>query len=268
MSEENVLENELTPDLDSTLGGIVPPEPGTAPPEEIVADPAELPAETPADETPTEEKELRGKDAPITQDRFDEIYGRMARAEREVQRLRKPRDPEKVPELKSRPIESDYGDYNEFVDALTDWKIDNREAGRIKERNESHQKRTQADAQAILEENIAIAEQSDPEFRDKGFIHPQMVPLVYDSERFSDLAYYFKQNPGEVQRILMQPTQAHAAKEIGKIEASLGRPKPRTETKAPSKTKPVGPGKPGGKKPEDMAEDEYMADRKKKLGYG
>lgn len=240
-------QNELTPDLDSEAGGIPPQIEETETPE-------------PAAEKP------RGKDAPITQERFDEIYGRMSRAERQLQGLTRPKESTK--ELGARPKEEDFENYTDFVEKLSDYKADQREHQRITETNKQYQERQKADVQATFEDNIAKAERKDPEFRDKAYLHPQLVPFVYDSERFADLGYYFKENPGETDRILSLPTQAHAAREIGRIEASLSKPKPRTESNAPDKTRPVGSSAVVNKKPEDMKDDEYMAWRKKQLGYG
>ena len=225
--------------------------------------PSEItPAATPAETT------ARGKDAPITQERFDEIYGRMSRAEREIQRMNRPSARQEQPESKAKPKEEDYDNYSDFVENLADWKVEQREIARITETNKKSQERVTSDREYIFEANIASAEKVDPQFRERGYIHADIKPLVYDSENFAGLAYYFKQHPGETERILsMAPDLARAAREIGRIEAFLQRPKPRTETNAPSATKPVGVGVPTEKKAEDMTENEYMAHRKKQL-YG
>ena len=218
------------------------------------------------EETAAEKLEPRGKAAPITQERFDEIYGRMSRAERQLQGLTRPK--ESTTELGARPKEQDFKDYTDFIEKLTDYKAEQREHQRITETNKQYQERQKAEAQETFESNIAKAERKDPEFRDKAYLHPQIVPLVYDSERFAELGYYFKENSGETDRILSLPTQAHAAREIGRIEAKLSRPKPKTESNAPDKTRPVGSSAVVNKKPEDMKDDEYMTWRKKQLGYG
>lgn len=236
--------------LDSGAEGL---DPSAVPP----AEPVEPPAEP------------RGKEAPITQERFDEVYGRMSRAERALAAQQRKPEPQDTPaELTDRPREEDFSNYTDFVDKLSDWKADQRDANRITETNKQTEENRKKDVQATFDDNLAAAERANPKFRDEAYLHPDLVQFVYDSDHFAEFGHYFKDNPDEVRRLLSLPTANHAAVEIGKISASFGKPKPRTKTNAPAATKPVGTGAAPDKKVEDMEEGEYMAHRKGKLYPG
>ena len=58
-----------------------------------------------------------------------------------------------------------------------------------------------------------------------------------------------------------------AAKELGRIEATLDAPKPRTQSKAPPPAKTVNGGRSlATKNPDDMTMDEWLAWRETNLG--
>lgn len=87
-------------------------------------------------------------------------------------------------------------------------------------------------------------------------ITPEIADIIRGSDAAADLAYYLGKNKAEAGRIAQLPPIA-AARELGRIEASLTAPKPRTETKAPP---PITPGKAsgsGGKSPDKMSAEEY-----------
>lgn len=266
MDEPNVEPIEPT-DVDPNIGGLEPPADPPAEP-----DPTAPPADPPA--------EPRGKDAEITQERFDEIYGRMSRAERALSaQQRKPEPQDKPKELTDRPREEDFPNYTDFVDKLTDWKADQREVNRTAETNKRNQERNAKAAQATFDDNLTKAERADPDFRDKAYLHPDIAKLVYDSDNFADLGYFFKDNPKENNRLLLMvekdsegrltyDSSVRIANEIGRIEASFGKPKPKTKTNAPAATRPVGTSAAPDKKAEDMEEGEYMAHRKAQLYPG
>lgn len=89
-------------------------------------------------------------------------------------------------------------------------------------------------------------------------ITAQVANIIRGSDNAADIAYYLGKNRAEALSIAqMHPLSA--AREIGRIEAKLSAPKPRTETKAPP---PITPGKASGsgaKSPDKMSADEYRA---------
>lgn len=85
-----------------------------------------------------------------------------------------------------------------------------------------------------------------------------IADIIRGSDAAADLAYYLGKNRAEAMRIA-QMTPMSAARELGRIEASLAAPKPRTESKAPP---PITPGKASGsgaKSPDKMSAEEYRA---------
>lgn len=89
-------------------------------------------------------------------------------------------------------------------------------------------------------------------------ITEEVADIIRSSDAAADLAYYLGRNKAEAARISRMSPLA-AARELGRIEASLSAPKPRTESKAPP---PISPGKATGagvKSPDKMTAEEYRA---------
>lgn len=89
-------------------------------------------------------------------------------------------------------------------------------------------------------------------------ITEQIADIIRSSDSAADLAYWLGKNRAEAMRIAQMPPIA-AARELGRIEASLSAPKPRTESNAPP---PINPGKGTGsgvKSPDKMTAEEYRA---------
>lgn len=85
-----------------------------------------------------------------------------------------------------------------------------------------------------------------------------IADIIRSSDAAADLAYYLGQNRAEAMRIAQMPPMS-AARELGRIEASLTAPKPRTASTAPP---PITPGKAsasGAKSPDKMSAEEYRA---------
>jgi len=91
-------------------------------------------------------------------------------------------------------------------------------------------------------------------------ISPAMAEVMMETEKGPEVAYYLAGHREEAARIAkMQPLAA--ARELGRIEATLSAPKPKTETKAP-KPVPTLSGAGGSKvtkDPERMSHEQYRA---------
>lgn len=156
------------------------------------------------------------------------------------------------PEPAGKPKPEDCKTYDEYVEKLADWTIEQRENTRqVKE-----QQRRQADAQRSLQDNW---NQRAAEFSKE---HPDYDEVIEDAEipdtpargaifqalLESDLGpaigYHLAANPDEIQRIA-KLSPARAIAEIGKIEAKLSATEKPPETpkspvsKAPKPPKPV-----------------------------
>lgn len=95
-----------------------------------------------------------------------------------------------------------------------------------------------------------------------GQLNPAISDALEASNDPSHLAYYLGNNPELAMRINAMP-ELSAAREIGRIEAGLNIPKPKTQTQAPAPIKPLKQTDTKvTKDPADMTFAEYEAARK------
>ena len=142
------------------------------------------------------------------------------------------------------------GTYEAYTEALTDWKIDQREQARSKadnERKAAEAHKTKANAWSERETaarakyddyDSVISDAKVPDTPARGDIHAFLI----DSEIGPEVAYFLATNPDELKRIAaLSPLRAVA--ELGKMEGSLvatpETPKPKT-TSAPRPPTTVG----------------------------
>lgn len=93
---------------------------------------------------------------------------------------------------------------------------------------------------------------------------PVVARMVATSEMGADLAYHLGKNPGLAAEIALaaQSNPVEAARKLGRIEATLTAPKPRTETNAPPPITPVrGPAR-ASLNADTLSMEEYIAARK------
>ena len=171
--------------------------------------------------------------------------GRLGYFEREAQRRQKEEETkitiEKPTETITRlkPVEKDFTDYTEFVEALTDWKSEQRDAT-----NKASQEKLRQQEQAItfqekLNEGNTKYKDFDAVARNNDVpITVVMRDAMIGCEHPADIAYYLGGNLTEAHRIASLSPIA-AAREIGKLEARFSGPIQKTITKAPGATKDI-----------------------------
>ncbi len=173
------------------------------------------------------------------------------------------------------PKESDFTDYTEFVAAKAVWdygrKAAERDAGQITE--EAKAAKARADAIRAEEdrvrkmawaEQVAQAKSRYADFEQVAYTAPiadHIAEIVMQSEDAADVAYYLGQNR-ELSLSLSRMSPLEAAREIGRIEAKLSLPPPKTKTSAPDPISPVRGPAAAGKDPSAMNQAEYNAWRK------
>lgn len=125
-----------------------------------------------------------------------------------------------------KPTPEQFDDYGQYVEALTDWKADQAVAKRMEQDSTRKVADTRAQtfaerqvaARAVMPDYDAVVGSSDTP------IANHVGEAIMESDRGPDLAYHFAKNPDELMRLNgMSPTQA--AREIGKLEATLPAPK-------------------------------------------
>lgn len=175
------------------------------------------------------------------------------------------------------PKEEDFLDPMEFAAAKAIWGAENRYrereangAGEAARAAEERAKQIEARESAAIAESwaaqVAEAESRYADFKTVALsqevpVTKEMGLLIATSDVGADVLYHLGQNRALAAQIAGM-SQVEAARAIGRIEASLSLPKPRTETKAPD---PISPLKGGAgataKDPAKMTYAEFRAYR-------
>jgi len=177
------------------------------------------------------------------------------------------------------PKEEDFDDYNDYIDKLTDYKVDLKmaEYDRVMEARAANQAHAQK-RQGLIEKLEAGREKYN-DFDE--VVHDPIVPIteamvdiLAETEYPAEIAYYLGKNLSQATQISRMPP-IQAAKQIGIIEAKIAAdekakpsgsalPKPTVVKKTTSAPAPIKPVKPGGaevvtKDPSKMTNEEYRA---------
>lgn len=210
-------------------------------------------------------------------------YERDKRIEAEVE-LKKLK--ETTPQA-DKPKRSDFDDEDKFLEALADWKID----GKLKMYRAEEIKRGEEDSnqqvvQEVEQELLEVSERGRDKYEDYDeVVFAKDLPLTKDmvgaillSDTAEDIFHYLGSNP-DIAADISEMNPLKAAKEIGKIEAALLKPKEekkkevKEEVKIPAPSKkltktpePIEPVKTDGvieKDPNQMSSREYRAWRER-----
>jgi hypothetical protein len=171
-----------------------------------------------------------------------------------------------------KPDRADFEDDNEYVEALTDWKVDTKLAA--SKNKEILASTTKEQKQEILEvyEGMDVAiENGKAKYDDfeevtqdeTVVLSVDVMQLALDTEVPEDMLYYLCSNPDESERI-SSLSAVKSAKEIVKLEAQLKKvnepktePVKKTQSNAPAPIKPVSANGLSEKDPDKMTPAEY-----------
>ncbi len=258
---------EATPAAEETITTAATPPEGSTKADETT-DGAEPPA---ADETEEgQERDEKGRFKPNrVQERIDELTRQKGEAAREAAYWRgvaeagkpKTETPPPANDPTSRPKVEDFETYDDFTEALTDWKLDQRDQKRdATQRAEAQattwQQRATAAKETLPDFEQVLSESTAPMTKD-------MAEVLRDSEHGPALAYHLAKNPAEAERIArLSPLAAAAA--LGRIEADLSKPAapaaaPKKVTSAPTPPTPIGAGRSTEGDPAKMSYKDYEA---------
>lgn len=261
--------------------------------EQIVTEPASQVQETPAEvkapeateaaaaqqEANPEEKADKPRDekgqfkSPV-QDRIDELTRARREAEREAAYWRQRAQPVQEEKPQAKPTVDQFKDYNEFVEALADWKADQKVSEALKARDADTAKTAEARLQETkaqtFAERQATAKASISDY--DAVVSAADIPIsshlgeaILDSDKGPELVYHLAKNPAEAARLSALSPLA-AARELGRLEATLGQASTPAKpvTKAPAPMKPTsGNGTSSTADPAKMSHEEYRAYRAK-----
>jgi hypothetical protein len=172
--------------------------------------------------------------------------------------------------VEGKPSLDKYETYDEYVDALTDWKIDQKSIereskARVEKENQSraslmkeHDAREEKARKTMPDYDVVTGNLSDAGFD----INPDIGRAIVSSDLSPELIYYFGKDLDELERI-NNLSPMSAAREIGKIEAML-LAEPIQTSSAPNPITPVGQSKATiTKDPEKMTDAEWYAQQLK-----
>jgi hypothetical protein len=242
-------------------------------------------------EEPTPEVKAGASDESIfpekVQKRIDDITFRRYEAERERDywklqaeaRLRAEQEaqqpqvtPEPVIPSSPAPRQEDFETYEQYDEALFDWRYQQRVARETVQRQQEDRKRAEREYAEHVRSWAEQGAEKYPDFsqvalkepRDGGpSITPYMAGAIQDSPMGHEVAYY----PKEAAKIA-QLSPIAQVREIGRLEIKVQTPQQRETTKAPTPTSPVGGKESPSVKLEDMTYEEYKAYRMKQRGKG
>lgn len=177
----------------------------------------------------------------------------------------KPNKPESKPE--GKPLLKDFETYEDWVDALTDYKADQR-INAFK--GQSEKEKAETDFVKRFNAGRKSFKDWDEVVTDDVKITTAMQNAIRDTDIPADVIYYLGQNPDEAERILDLPAGKQALA-IGKIEAKLegkksGRSGNNDGKRISDAPEPIKPTNTSGKKLtksyDDMSYAEFVAQRR------
>lgn len=165
------------------------------------------------------------------------------------------------------PNREDFTDPDEYIAAKAAFRVAKATTAREEAFVESEVEEIEAQQKAVVEqawsEQMQDARQRYPDF-DQAISDPNVpyfgaVPnLIKSSDMGADLAYHLAKNRADALRISQLEPLA-AAKEMGRLEAILSTPQPKTETKAPPPIEALDGAAQPSKDPAKMTPDQYRA---------
>jgi hypothetical protein len=199
-----------------------------------------------------------------------------------VQEETEPKQEASEEEVAKKPLQENYETYDEFQEALVDWKVESRlQAHEAKVRDDRQREQEAQRAQEAVAAQQARIDKFRSEHEDFDAVIAEadgnlplsapMRDVFRSSEHGPELMYYLCKNPDECDRIAyLHPLEA--IKEMGKIEARFevadSGPTSQAEpvTRAPRPIKPVGGGATASSVPLDqMSYQDFKRAREKHL---
>ena len=205
--------------------------------------------ETESQETESQETESH-RSKKSAQQRINEITKAKYEAERAAaywKGIAEGRTPQAQPAIEQpqepavKPNLSDFTDYETYIEALTDWKTEQKIAQVTNhQRAATAQERQQFEAIELAKswaDRQGAARKSIPDYDEvmggaDTIVSPSVTDAILTSDRGPEVAYHLAKNPALAER-LNRLSPIAAAREIGRIEAALEKSSPGTTRKPP-----------------------------------
>lgn len=222
---------------------------------DVVTDPApSAEAEAKPDETVEKQPESTPEqDAKAAEDakqkaiqkRFDRLtkekYEAKARADYLESIVNQGANKQQESKQDGRPQQSQYASAEDFVEALTDWKLEQREAVSKQAESQRAQQSEQQRIEKIFADAEALGNFDRDDFAESVKITQPMADAIKESDIAAKLVSHLYANPEEAERIASL-SNARQAVELGKLEVKLSTVAPKV-SKAPAPIDPIGKGK-------------------------
>lgn len=137
---------------------------------------------------------------------------------------------------KEKPKQEDFESYDDYVEALTDWKVDQKTQTTNKKESSSNNDDAGEDTKTAgidetvlrnFEDQVDAAKDKYDDYEEKVYdeslsITPEMFQVIANSDHGAEIAYALANNPEQAHKIAqLGDNVISIAREIGKVEASL-----------------------------------------------
>lgn len=136
-----------------------------------------------------------------------------------------------------KPSRSQYANDEQYIEAVTDWKLDQRDNAAKVETQRKQQATLQQKTEAIYAEAEKLPGFDRESFDDLPLTRP-IVEALIESDAPAKLMHYMAANPAELERIA-KLSPARQAAELGKLEAKAVEAKPPARSNAPTALAPA-----------------------------
>lgn len=204
-------------------------------------EPEPEPAPEPEPETPEqieEKKKLTG--SARAKAKAERLAEDLRQANERIAALERGNQPEKptATGANGAPTQDQFESHAEWVEALTDWKLEQKLAERdqkaqVQKVTQSWEEKKEAARKELDDFDEVLADMETPA--------PVVVAVMAESEHSAKIAYYLGQHPDELKKINQMAPPA-AALAVARIEAGFTKvdpPTPKPTTKAPAPLRPT-----------------------------
>jgi hypothetical protein len=220
------------------------------------------------------EGEQATEDKPKKRNGYDRLRRKNQYLQSEILRLREEASKPAAYDSKA-PREEDFnGDWGKYIAATAAYEaakaVKDTLTAQQQEQNKSKVAELQSEVHEEFEERSEAFKAKAPDFDEVigkfvdsgGKLSDVVRDLILDSDVGPEAAYFLAKNP-RLAKDLNSLAPLQAAKEFGKIEATLSRPQRKATSAPPPIKPPSGGASPPDKNPADMSMGEYVAWRKK-----
>jgi len=193
---------------------------------------------------------------------------RYSRAEAELQLLKSQMQPKAEPVNRGEPKPDQFQDYESYIEAVTDWKVEQKFKGIQAQNEQERQRQAQTQHEQRLASNIAKTASKYEDFEE--VVSNEDLPITFamrdaigESDIGGDIAYHLGTNIHEAGRIA-RPSPIAQVRAILGLESKLKAPKKAT-TDAPEPITPSGSRATVSKSPDQMTDKEFADWRKKHI---